>query len=109
MTRPLSTRSRTYLAHIANYVTGYAFHIPFSTEMILRNARLIEWRGEREFGRDVLYITDAGRKVLAQPAETPVPILIRDEDAAHLIRYEGYLNARGRRALAAWRQSKTGI
>jgi hypothetical protein len=108
MTRPLSTRSRTYLASIADAPTGYWGFLPFSTAGVLRRLNLII-PVEHRHGIPVYVITEAGRKVLAQPAATPVPVLIRDEDAGHLIRYEGYLNARGRRALAAWRQSKTGI
>jgi hypothetical protein len=57
----------------------------------------------------VYVITDAGRKVLAQPVETPVPVLISDDQASRMMDLEGYLNRRGQRALAAWRQSKTGI
>jgi hypothetical protein len=108
MTRPLSNRSRTYLEHIANVPEGYWGIVPYSTADLLRRLSLITQVEER-YGIPVYVITDAGRKVLAQSVETPVPVLISDDQAQRMIALEGYLNRRGQRALAAWRQSKTGI
>lgn len=64
MTRPLSKRSLKYLNLIAQYPEGYGFHIPWSTELLLLRADLIQLKGWGVYGRHAYVITPAGQSVL---------------------------------------------
>lgn len=70
-TKKLSKRSLNYLAIIGNTEFGaYRGIIPWSTERILRDQKLVTKMGE-DRGIPILRITDAGRSALAPPSPEP--------------------------------------
>jgi hypothetical protein len=79
MARKLSKRSIDCLRVISKFPNnGYRGTIPWSTERILRDQKLVFKMGE-EHGVSILRITDAGRAALAQTTAddataTPAPV-----------------------------------